>query len=147
MLLRYSLALLHLLALAIGMAAVYARWRALRKVRTTEDLPAVFHADNWYGVAAVLWVATGLWRALGGLEKGTEHYLNEPLFILKLGLFGIVGALEVLPMVLLIRWRASLRKGRTPDLGKAPTLARLTVLELPLLLAMVCLAVAIARGL
>lgn len=147
MLLRYSLALVHLLALAIGIAAVYARWRALRNVRDKGDLGPVFHADNWYGVATVLWLVTGLWRAFGGVEKGTEHYLGEPLFITKLGLFGLVGALELLPMVMLVRWRSALRKNREPDLRKAPLLAGLTVLELPLLVAMVALAAALARGL
>lgn len=146
MLLWYSLALVHLLALAIGIAAVYARWRALRNARGKGDLGPVFLADNWYGVATVLWLVTGLWRAFGGVEKGTEHYLGEPLFIAKLGLFGLVGALELLPMVMLVRWRSALRKSCEPDLRRAPLLARLTALELPLLVAMVAMAVALARG-
>jgi len=37
----------------------------------------VFHADNWYGVAAILWVVTGLLRAYGGLEKGSAYYLEN----------------------------------------------------------------------
>lgn len=147
MLLRYVLALLHLLALVIGPAAVYARWRALRRLQGPKGLPAVFHADNWYGVAAILWVGTGLWRAFGGLEKGSEHYLESSWFLGKLGLFAAVGLLEVLPMVLLVRWRLARKHGRAPDLRHAPLLATLTLLELPLLLLIVAAAAALARGL
>jgi putative membrane protein len=147
MTLRYALAVLHLLPLTIGLAALYARGRALERLQGPAQLPAVFLPDNWYGVAALLWVGTGLWRAFGGLEKGTDHYLNDHWFLGKMGLFGLVFLLELLPMVLLVRWRMDLRKGRTPDLSKAPVLARLSFAQLPLLLFMVAMAVAMARGL
>lgn len=147
MVLRTALAFLHLLPLAIGLAALYARGRALHRLRAPEQLPSVFLPDNWYGVAALLWVGTGLWRAFGGLEKGTDHYLNDHWFLGKMGLFGLVFLLELMPMVLLVRWRMDLRKCRTPDLIKAPLLARLSFAQLPLLLLMVAMAVAMARGL
>jgi putative membrane protein len=144
--LRYLAAVLHLLALGIGLGAVYARWRALRRVNSGGDLRAVFHADNWYGVAALLWVGTGLWRAFGGLEKGTEHYLGNSLFLWKMGLFGLLFLLELLPMMVLVRWRMLLRRGTSPATHQAPLLAALTIAELPLLLGMLLLAAAVARG-
>jgi putative membrane protein len=146
MLLRYSIAVLHLFALAIGLAAVYARWRALRGLKDAHGLAPVLHADNWYGVAAVLWVVTGLLRAFGGLEKGTAYYLESHWFMGKLGLFATVGALEVLPMVVLVRWRIALKRGQPVDLRKAPLLAMLTLFELPLLVLIVLMAAAMARG-
>ncbi|MBK8339986.1 MAG: DUF2214 family protein [Flavobacteriales bacterium] len=147
MMLRYSFAVLHLLALAIGIAAVYGRWRALRKVKGNADMAAVFHADNWYGVATIIWLVTGLVRAFAGLEKGTEYYLGSHWFLGKMGLFVIVFLLEIYPMVMLIRWRTALKKGTAIDVGSAPLLARLTLAELPLLILMVCMATAMARGL
>lgn len=147
MMLRYSFAVLHLLALAIGIAAVYGRWRALRNVKGNADLAAVFHADNWYGIAVVIWVVTGLARAFAGLEKGTEYYLGSHWFIGKMGLFTIVFLLELYPMITLIRWRRALKKGTELDLSKAPVLARFTLAELPLLILIVCMAAAMARGL
>lgn len=145
--LRFLLAVAHLLALAIGIAAVYARGRSLRRLRGPEGLAAVFHADNWYGIAAVLWLATGLWRAFGGLEKGTAHYLGSHWFMGKLGLFGLVLLLELLPMVTLIRWRVARKRGQPIALERAPLLARLTFLQVPVLLLMVVMAAALARGL
>ncbi|MBL7982421.1 MAG: DUF2214 family protein [Flavobacteriales bacterium] len=144
--LRYALAVLHLLPLAIGIAAVYARGRALRCTMSTKDLAAVFHADNWYGVAALLWLTTGLWRAFGGLEKGTSYYLESPLFLLKMGLFAVVFLLELWPMITLVRWRLALRKGRSPGLDQANLLAHLSMAQVPLLLLMVAFAAAMARG-
>jgi putative membrane protein len=147
MTLRYLIATIHLLLLAIGFAAVHARWRALRSLRDAAGLQPVFQADNWYGIAALGWVATGLWRAFGGLEKGTEHYLESHWFLGKMGLFGIIFLLELLPMITLIQWRLAHRKGRSFELGRAPLLATLTFLQIPLLLLMVAMATALARGL
>ena len=66
------------------------------------------------GVAAALWLVTGLLRAFGGLEKGSAFYLASRLFWLKMALFALVVALEVWPMLTLIRWRVALRNGGTP---------------------------------
>ena len=43
-----------------------------------------------WGVAALLWLVTGLLRAFGGLEKGTQFYLTSNLFWVKMTLFGII---------------------------------------------------------
>jgi putative membrane protein len=147
MMVRYLFATFHLIALAIGIAAVYARWRALQRVKSTTDLPAVFHADNWYGIAVLLWVGTGLVRAFAGIEKGTAYYAENPWFLWKMGLFGLVFLLELCPMILLVKWRRSLKRGGVIDLGQAPIMAWLSLLELPFLLIMVFLATAMARGL
>ena len=145
--LKYLFAALHLVALAIGIAAVYGRWRALRRVKSTVDLPDVFHADNWYGIAVLIWLITGLMRAFGGMEKGTDYYLGSHWFLGKMALFVIVFLLEIYPMITLIRWRRSLKKGGLVELGLVPALARLTLIELPLLIVMVFMAAAMARGL
>jgi putative membrane protein len=144
--LRLLVAVLHLFALAIGIAAVHARGRALRNLGSADALSAVFHADNWYGVAAMLWIGTGLWRAFGGLEKGTAFYLSSHWFLGKMGLFALVLVLELMPMVTLIRWRMARRRGQLPDLRRSALLARLSFAQVPLLLLMVLMAAAMARA-
>ncbi len=146
MTLRFLLSVLHLLPLAIGIAAVYARGRALHRTTSTADLKNVMHADNWYGVAALLWVGTGLWRAFGGLEKGTEYYVTSHWFIGKMGLFLLVLLLELYPMFLFIKWRKALREKRPIDLGPTRLLALLSWAQVPLLLLMVFMAAAMARA-
>jgi putative membrane protein len=143
----WLVASVHLLALGIGLGAVWARGRALRGPLDAEGLRRVFLADTFWGVAAVLWIATGLWRAFGGLEKGTDYYLGSPAFHTKMGLLGLILALEVWPMVTLVRWRIAQGRGQTPDTSRAPTFARISFVQTALVVGMVLAATAMARGL
>ena len=72
---RIALASLHLLALGIGLGAIYARARSLNNVDAVgNSLARAFVADTWWAVASVLWIGTGLWRALAGTEKTPSYY-------------------------------------------------------------------------
>jgi putative membrane protein len=137
---------LHVLALALGLPAVFLRGRALKRPLDREGLRRLFAADNVWGVAAALWLVTGLLRAFAGLEKGTAFYRASWLFWLKLGLFLLVAALEIRPMVTFIRWRATLRRGGAPDTAVAPVLYRLNHAELALVVLIVFVAAFMARG-
>ena len=85
---------LHVLALALGLSSVYLRGRALKGRLDREGLPRLFAADNVWGIAAALWIVTGLLRAFGGLEKGSQFYLQSPLFWIKMTLFVTVSPAE-----------------------------------------------------
>ncbi len=146
MTIRWFIAALHLLALGIGFGAVWARGRALRSALDAEGLKRVFLADNLWGLAAILWIATGLLRAFGGLEKGTAYYLSQPMFYWKMALFIAVLLLEFWPMATLIRWRIRLRRGEPIDTTPARSFARISALQTALLILMVFAATALARG-
>jgi putative membrane protein len=94
----------------------------------------------------VVLLTTGLWRAFGGLEKGAAYYLQHPLFHAKLGLFVLVLLLAIWPMITLIRWRLALRGSRDVDVSRAPSFARISFIQLGLLVVILLLATAIARG-
>lgn len=143
---RWLLAATHLLALAIGLGAIWTRSRALGQSRTAVDLPAVFYADNWWAVAALLWLVTGLIRAVGGFEKGTEYYLHNHIFLAKMGGFLLVVALELKPMLTLMSWRRRLKLGQPIDLGPAPGLATISRIQAALLILLLLAATAMARG-
>ncbi len=147
MTIRWLVASLHLLALAIGLGAIFARARILQRLRSVDALPDVFLADNLWALAALLWITTGAARAFAGLEKGTAYYFGHPLFWIKLGLFLLVFALELRPMTTLIRWRRAQQRGTTIDLSPAQSLAALSRIQIVIVVLMVFLAVAIARGL
>ncbi len=121
MILRASLSALHVLALAIGFGAVFARGRRLRDLRRAPEdgnaLRRLFQADSLWGLAALLWIATGLLRVFGRLEKQPEFYLRNGFFWVKMALFGLVFALEIRPMVTFIRWRAARSRGGSPAAG------------------------------
>ena len=147
MLIRWLLAALHLLALGLGLGAVWARGRALRGPLDADGLRRVFYADNFWGMAAVLWLVTGPIRAFAGFEKGTTYYLHNDLFLTKMALLVVLLALEAWPMSVLIRWRVAQGKGNPVDTSAAPTLARISVIEAAVVVAMVLAATAMARGL
>ncbi len=139
-------AALHYLALALGLPAVFLRGRALKGPLDREGLRRLFAADNVWGLAALLWIVTGLLRAFGGLEKGTAFYAGSRLFWVKLVLFGVLFALEIRPMVTLIRWRRALGAGGTPDTSGARALFHLNHVELALIVVIVFVASFMARG-
>jgi putative membrane protein len=149
--LRIALAALHLLALGIGLGAVYARARSLNRVDATDgSLSRAFAADSWWGLAAGVWIITGLWRVLAGTEKTPSYYWHNHVFLAKMGFLVLILALEIWPMATLIRWRsASKRKMLPPPEQLSATgkrIARISDVQTLLVIAMVVAAVMMARG-
>ena len=142
----WLIATLHLLALPLGLGAVWSRSRALNRTRSAADLPSVFAADNLWGLAAFLWLATGLLRVFAGLEKPTGYYLHAHVFYAKMGLFLVILLLELRPMITLIRWRGALRRGVAIDTASAPVLASISQVQVALVVVIVFAATALARG-
>ena len=147
--LRPLLAILHLLALGIGLGAVWARARSLGERLDRASLRRVFAADGWWGLAAVLWIGTGLWRLLAGTEKATSYYLANEAFRAKMGFLAAILLLEIWPALTLMRWRRkAARSGAswTPDSSTAARIRAISYLEALLVIAMVCAAALMARG-
>jgi putative membrane protein len=144
---RWLVATLHLLALGIGLGAVWVRARSLRGPLDSGGLRRVIAADAAWGIAALIWISTGIARAFGGLEKGTGYYLNQPAFHVKMGLLLVILLLEISPMIGLGRWRKALRTGTAPDTGAAAAYSRISYVQAALVVLMVFAATAMARGL
>lgn len=139
---RPTLAALHLLALAIGLGAVVVRARTARDTDRPERVRSALAADAWWGIAALLWLSTGLWRWLAGIEKDSAYYSSNPLFHAKLGLFVLIFLLELFPMITLIRWR----RGRAPAAREGARIATISYVEAGIVVVMVFVATAMARG-
>ena len=137
---------LHVLALAIGLPAVYLRGRALKGPLDADGFRRLFGTDTLWGIAAVLWLATGLLRAFGGLEKGTAFYVSSRLFWTKIALFGLIVLFEIAPMLAFIRWRSQLKRGQAPDTSRAHAFYLVNHIEMALVVLMVFVAVFMARG-
>jgi putative membrane protein len=144
--LQFLIAYIHILIFGIGFYAIWTRANALKKLKDNSGLPEVFKADNFWGLAALLWIITGLWRAFGGLEKGSNYYLHSTAFLIKMALFALVFVLELKPMITLIQWRIKLKKGQAIDFSKARSFAFISHLELGLITLIVLFAVAMSRG-
>lgn len=151
---QIGLAFLHLIALAIGLPAIFDRARALgraaREPTRRAALQRAFAADSLWGLSAMLWIGTGLWRYLAGTEMSSEYYNRNHLFLAKMSLLAAVLLLELWPMVTLIRWRMAVRAGVTAEEVATPQAARrialVSYVQGALVMLMVVFAVGMARG-
>lgn len=148
--LRITLAGLHLVALSLGLMATVMRGSALREPPTMETLRRAFRMDLIWGIAAALWLVTGLWRLFGHTEKPTGYYLGNHWFLFKMSLFLFIVLLEIGPMLTLMRWRLALRGGAAPASLVTPAAGRRIAVighvQATLALVMIFAAVAMARG-
>lgn len=144
------LAALHLIALGLGLGAVINRGTALREVPDLRSVRRVFRADTLWGIAAALWIVTGLWRYFAEVEKATAYYNANYFFFAKMVLLGVILVLEVGPMVTLVRWRLAIGRGGSPGVVAVPRTARIVAtishVQALLVVLMIFAAVAMARG-
>jgi len=139
---------LHLIALGIGLGAVWMRGRALRAgTHASNAVHKILVADNFWGIAALLWIGTGLVRVLAGLDKATDFYVHNGFFRVKMSAVALLLALEMWPMITFIRWRVARARGGVPDTSHAVALSRINDGELALVVVIVFLAAMMARGL
>lgn len=146
MIVRWLLAAAHLLGLGIGFGAIWGRRRALLEVPDPSAIRRVLYTDTWWGIAAAIWISTGLVRAFGPFEKGRDYYLHNHWFLTKMVCLGGILALEIAPMVTFIGWRQKLARHESVDTSKAVLFARISGWQTVLLLIMVLAATAMARG-
>lgn len=144
--LRWLFAVLHLLGLGIGLAAVWARGHSLRGTLDAAGIRRVLYADTWWGIAALLWISTGLTRLFASMEKSTAYYVENRMFWTKMILLAAILALEIRPMLTFIRWRQAIARGTPPDTTAASTLAAISSTQVALTILMVLAATAMARG-
>ena len=139
------LSAVHVLTLALGLGAVFMRGRALAQPLDDAGWHRLLTADTLWGVAAGLWIATGLGRVfLGGKE--TSFYWHNGFFWLKLALFACVFALELTPMMTFIRVRSARRRNTALPRFSVEAYRRINAVEVVLVVAIVFAAAFMARG-
>lgn len=151
---RAALSALHVLALALGFAGVVLRGARLRELAadraSAAARSALLRADNLWGIAAGLWIATGLARLFFG-EKTTDFYVRNGFFWVKMSLFLLVFLLELRPMLAFIGWRRASARGAdaaAASVAAAPLEAfrRVNAIELALVALIPFVAALMARG-
>ena len=139
------LSALHMLTLALGAGAIYARGRALSQPLDEAGWRRLLASDNAWGIAAVLWIVTGLLRVFYG-GKTPGFYWRNGFFWIKLGLVAIVFLLEIAPIVTFIRVRIARGRGAPPPAFSIEAFRRINTVEMVLLVAIVVTAAFMARG-
>jgi len=139
------LSAIHMLTLALGLGAVYARGRALARPLDEAGWRQLLAADAAWGGAAALWIASGIARVfLNGKEP--SFYWRNGFFWVKLTLFAVVFALELAPMMTWGRVRAARRRGTALPSFPLHIYRRINNAELALVVTIVFAAALMARG-
>jgi putative membrane protein len=148
------LASTHYLALALGFWGLSERTISAKKLandpsRQDQWLPVIFRSDNLWGIASLLWIASGLMRAFGGYEKAPEFFVSNGFFHAKISVFAVIFAVELMPMIRLIRARLEFR--HNPNVAPlSPQILRgiyrSGMIEIHLLVVMVIFASLMSRG-
>ncbi len=80
------LSAIHVLTLALGLGAVFMRGRALARPLDEAGWQRLLTADNVWGVAAGLWIASGLGRVFFG-GKETSFYCEQEITRSRVSIF------------------------------------------------------------
>jgi putative membrane protein len=139
------LSAIHVLTLALGLGAVFARGRALARPLDEEGWRRLLAADSAWGVAAALWIGFGLARVFfGGRTPG--FYWHNGFFWVKLALFALVFVLELGPMVTFTRVRSARKRGAALPPVSVAAFRRINSIEIALVVTIVVAAAFMARG-
>ena len=145
MLVSALLSAVHLLTLGLGLGAVFMRGRALARPLDDAGWQRLLAADNLWGIAAGLWIASGLGRVFFG-GKEPAFYWRNGFFWVKLALFGFVFALELTPMMTFLRVRSARRRHAALPRFSVEAYRRINSAEVVLVVAIVFVAAVMARG-
>lgn len=134
---------LHLLCLFVMVGCVVAQQFFIGKEMSRTDLKRIARADLWYGISAIIVVGLGLtlWFGVG---KPADFYTYNHLFLLKTGLFIMVGLLSVYPTLYFRNTKKRLKKNEKAEVPR--TVILVVRVELLILLIIPLLAVLMAAG-
>ena len=139
------LSAVHMLTLALGVWGITERGRALARPLDDAGWKRLLAADNAWGIAALLWITSGLARVFYG-GKEPAFYSRNVFFWIKLTLFAAVFVLELAPMVTFIRVRNARAKRTALPRFPLDTYRRINAAELALVITIVFMAAFMARG-
>lgn len=133
--------------LAFGLVAVMLAEAVLvRDVSRPGVVVRLARLDAAYGASAGLLVIVGLLRVFQG-ARGTEFYVANPFFWVKMAAFAAIALLSILPTARFLRWRRALRldPGFTPEPAEAAGVRRLLGLQALVLVVLLAAAAALPR--
>ena len=145
MILPSLLSAVHVLTLGLGLTAVVIRGQSLAGPLDAAGWKRLLAWDAAWGIAAGLWITTGLARVFWG-GKDPDFYWYNGFFWVKLALFGLVFALEITPMLTFARARRTIAKGAPAPPIPVERLRRINSLETALVVAIPFAAAFMARG-
>ena len=132
----------HFISIFIIVAALSGEHILLKKALSRKEIGRISRLDGIYGIASLSLLAAGftLWFWIG---KPADFYSKNPIFMVKLSLFIIIGLLSIKPTIYFIKQR----KGNPEEVINIPAWIKNTInLELILLFLIPLLASLMAKG-
>ncbi|AFY46881.1 putative membrane protein [Nostoc sp. PCC 7524] len=117
-------AYLHYLGFMLAFGALVVESQNLRKDISLAEAWRVVTADAIYGISAITILLTGILRVIY-FGKGSDYYLNSPVFYTKVGIFILVSLLSLYPTFSFLSWIKHLRNNEPPQI-ELPQLQRLS---------------------
>ena len=138
---EYLIKYLHILGIMVIAAMLIAEHIMLKPSLPLDSLRKLARIDGIYGAAAFVVLMAGLlmWFSVG---KPASFYTGNPIFLLKVSLFVIMGLLSIYPTVFIIR----AARARTATIEIPRQIILLVRMELLLLCIIPLLAVLMAKG-
>ena len=106
----------HYFAFFALTAALVLQIALLTDSPTIEIAKRIQRADRAYGLMAILVLVMGLLRVFY-FEKGADYYFGNTYFIIKLGLFVLVGLISAYPTITYLGWNKAIKIGEAPTLS------------------------------
>jgi putative membrane protein len=145
MILPAALSAVHILALGLGVSALVVRGQALAGRLDDAGWRRLLAADSAWGVAALLWLASGLARVfLGG--KSPDFYWYNVFFWVKIALFALVAVMEIPLGTVFMKVRAARSRGAALPAVPVERFRRINTVEIVVVVVIVFVAAFMARG-
>lgn len=109
-------AYLHYLGFMVAFGALVIEAQTLQKDLSLAAAWRIVIADGIYGLSATIILITGILRVMY-FGKGTDYYLSNPVFYVKVGIFIVVSVLSLYPTISFVSWIKDLRDGKCPGLA------------------------------
>ena len=141
------LAIAHHLGAFMVAGIIAAEWALVRPEMSVGQIRQVAKIDALYGIAAGLVLLVGFARVFFGL-KGSEFYLQNPVFWAKIAAFAVVGIVSIAPTLVFISWRDKAKNNPTfaPSADEIASVRRYVKIEAHVFVLIPIFAAAMARG-
>ena len=105
----------HYLGFMLSFAALGVELFHFKKEISLTEAKRVAFADIVYGISATIILVTGILRVMY-FGKGSDYYLSNTFFWIKIGIFTIVSVLSLYPTITFISWFKGFREEKAPTL-------------------------------
>lgn len=109
-----SIAYIHYLSFMICFGALTFERVSLKPNPNRNEAISMVIADIIYGIAGVALLVSGIYRVVK-FGQGSDFYTQNPIFWMKIIIFGLVGSLSLYPTITYILWAIPLSKGKLPE--------------------------------